>query len=115
MHILALLSSLLLCLEEAAIATQTSCIDAEPCSTFLAARGLSLQGSHLEAADLQSRLSSFPLPATQDPAMANFMQQMSSPNYREDIEAKMEALKEDPEMAPIMKEIEEGGPSAMMK
>ncbi len=47
--------------------------------------------------------------------MANFMQQMSSPNYREDIEAKMEALKEDPEMAPIMKEIEEGGPSAMMK
>ena len=51
----------------------------------------------------------------QDPAMANFMQQMSSPNYREDIEAKMEALKEDPEMAPIMKEIEEGGPSAMMK
>jgi hypothetical protein len=31
------------------------------------------------------------------------------------MKAKMDALKEDPEMAEIMKEIETGGPSAMMK
>lgn len=120
-HILALLSSLFLWLQEAALATQTSCIVLTLLSLQSHAAnstqhtGLSLQGSHFAAADLDSHVSSLPLLVMQDPAMANFMQQMSSPNYREDIEAKMEALKEDPEMAPIMKEIEEGGPSAMMK
>merc|ERR1719326_493764 len=42
-------------------------------------------------------------------------QMMQDPATTEKMKAKMEALKEDPEMAEIMKEIEAGGPSAMMK
>ena len=40
---------------------------------------------------------------------------MQDPETTEKMKAKMEALKEDPEMADIMKEIESGGPAAMMK
>ena len=50
-----------------------------------------------------------------DPQMANFMQSMNNPNYRANIEEKLEDLKQDPELAGIMKEIEEGGPAAMTK
>ena len=51
----------------------------------------------------------------QDPQMASMMASMQDPATTEKMKAKMEALKEDPEMAEIMKEIETGGPSAMMK
>ena len=51
----------------------------------------------------------------QDPQMANFMQSMNNPSYRTNIEEKLEELKKDPELADIMKEIEEGGPAAMTK
>ncbi len=51
----------------------------------------------------------------QDPQMANFMQSMNNPSYRTNIEEKLAELKEDPELADIMKEIEEGGPAAMTK
>lgn len=51
----------------------------------------------------------------QDPTMANFMQSMNSPSYRHNIEEKLADLKKDPELADIMKEIEEGGPAAMTK
>ena len=51
----------------------------------------------------------------QDPQMANMMASMQDPATTEKMKAKMEALKDDPEMAEIMKEIETGGPSAMMK
>lgn len=51
----------------------------------------------------------------QDPTMANFMQGMNNPSYRHDIEEKLADLKKDPELAAIMKEIEEGGPAAMTK
>ena len=47
--------------------------------------------------------------------MANFMQSMNSPAYRHDMEEKLAELKKDPELAEIMKEIEEGGPAAMTK
>ena len=47
--------------------------------------------------------------------MANFMQSMNNPNYRANIEHKLADLKEDPELASIMKEIEEGGTAAMTK
>lgn len=47
--------------------------------------------------------------------MANFMQSMNNPSYRTNIEEKLAELKEDPELADIMKEIEEGGPAAMTK
>ena len=51
----------------------------------------------------------------QNPQMASMMASMQDPATTEKMKAKMEALKEDPEMAEIMKEIETGGPSAMMK
>ena len=51
----------------------------------------------------------------QQPEMANFMQSMNNPSYRTNIEEKLEELKKDPELADIMKEIEEGGPAAMTK
>ena len=47
--------------------------------------------------------------------MASFMQSMNNPSYRTNIEEKLEELKKDPELADIMKEIEEGGPAAMTK
>ena len=47
--------------------------------------------------------------------MASMMASMQDPATTEKMKAKMEALKEDPEMAEIMKEIETAGPSAMMK
>ena len=50
-----------------------------------------------------------------DPGMASMMANMSGSNQRENMEEKMRALKDDPELAPIMQELEEGGPSAMMK
>lgn len=51
----------------------------------------------------------------QQPEMASFMQSMNNPSYRTNIEEKLEELKKDPELADIMKEIEEGGPAAMTK
>lgn len=43
------------------------------------------------------------------------MQGMQDPNFKANMGAKMEALKEDPELGPIIKDIEENGPPAMMK
>ena len=50
-----------------------------------------------------------------DPNMASVMSNMTNNNQRENMEEKLRALKDDPELAPIMQELEEGGPSAMMK
>lgn len=43
------------------------------------------------------------------------MSGMQDPSYREAIEGKLRNLKNDPELEKIMKEIETGGPAAMMK
>lgn len=43
------------------------------------------------------------------------MKNMHDPHYRENLEDKLKDLKQDPELAPIMQEIEQGGPAAMMK
>jgi hypothetical protein len=51
----------------------------------------------------------------QDPSMANAMSALQDPNTRSAIEERMKAVEEDPELAPIMKELQEGGPGAMMK
>jgi len=51
----------------------------------------------------------------QDPAMSGMMSGMQNNNFREEMETKMAALKEDPELKPILEEIETGGPAAMMK
>lgn len=51
----------------------------------------------------------------QNPEMMTMMNGMQNSAYRENIEAKLQSMKEDPELASIMTEIEEGGPAAMMK
>lgn len=43
------------------------------------------------------------------------MQGMADPSFKQNITARMEALKEDEELGPIIKDIEENGPPAMMK
>lgn len=47
--------------------------------------------------------------------MMQMMQGMQDPQYRENIESRLADLKDDPELTDIMKEIETGGPAAMMK
>jgi hypothetical protein len=51
----------------------------------------------------------------EDPQMKAMMGTMNDPETAEKMKRKMEELKEDPEMSEIMKEIETGGPQAMMK
>ena len=40
---------------------------------------------------------------------------MHNQSYRNNIGGKVDELKKDPEIAPILEEIEKGGPAAMMK
>ena len=47
--------------------------------------------------------------------MASLMASMQSPDAASSIESRLAALKDDPELAPVLKEIETGGPTAMMK
>lgn len=51
----------------------------------------------------------------QDPNLSNYMTTFQDPVAQNELAQKMKALKEDPELAPILKEIEEMGPAAMMK
>eukprot|EP00245_Coleochaete_scutata_P012323 TRINITY_DN475_c0_g2_i1.p1 TRINITY_DN475_c0_g2~~TRINITY_DN475_c0_g2_i1.p1 ORF type:complete len:396 (+),score=116.29 TRINITY_DN475_c0_g2_i1:113-1189(+) len=51
----------------------------------------------------------------QDPQMASVMQSATNPHYRQQMEQKMLAAKQDPTLRPVLEEIEKGGPSAMMK
>jgi len=51
----------------------------------------------------------------QDPQMSSMLTGMSAPGYRDDLEGKLQGLKGDPDLAPILEEIEKGGPAAMMK
>ena len=47
--------------------------------------------------------------------MMQMMQGMQDPAYRENIEGRLQELKQDPQLSGIMAEIETGGPAAMMK
>ena len=47
--------------------------------------------------------------------MMQMMQGMQDPQFRENIESKLQQLKTDPELASVMADIEQGGPAAMMK
>ena len=47
--------------------------------------------------------------------MASLMASMQSPDAANSIESRLASLKDDPELAPVLKEIESGGPTAMMK
>ncbi len=50
-----------------------------------------------------------------DPSIAQAFTQMQNPDQRQQVESKLAELKEDPELGPILAEIETGGPAAMMK
>ncbi|KAK9909352.1 hypothetical protein WJX75_000913 [Coccomyxa subellipsoidea] len=50
-----------------------------------------------------------------DPGMASMMQTMHDPTYRSRLESKMSTMKDDPELAKILEEMETTGPAAMMK
>ena len=68
-----------------------------------------LQGLHPAAAQFAF------LCVQQDPGMAGLIQNMHNQSYRNNIGGKVDELKRDPEIAPILEEIEKGGPAAMMK
>ncbi|KAG2544462.1 hypothetical protein PVAP13_9KG017900 [Panicum virgatum] len=51
----------------------------------------------------------------QDPAMASMLGGLTNPTHKEQLEARIARMKEDPTLKPILDEIEAGGPAAMMK
>ncbi|GIL43221.1 hypothetical protein Vafri_1023 [Volvox africanus] len=50
-----------------------------------------------------------------DPNMANMMKAMQDPEYKTKVEDALKGLKDDPELKPILDELESQGPAAMMK
>lgn len=50
-----------------------------------------------------------------DPNMANMMKSMQDPSHKDKMASAMEAMKNDPELAPMMADLETQGPMAMMK
>lgn len=50
-----------------------------------------------------------------DPKMANMMQSMQDPAYKTKVEDALKSLKEDPDLKPMLEELEKEGPVAMMK
>lgn len=51
----------------------------------------------------------------QDPQMAQMMQTMQDPEYKSKVEDALKSMKEDPELKPMLEELETAGPVAMMK
>ncbi|XP_057836648.2 ankyrin repeat domain-containing protein 2A isoform X2 [Cryptomeria japonica] len=51
----------------------------------------------------------------QDPAVVNLIQTLSNPNQKEEFEARLAQLKNDPSLKPVLDEIAKGGPPAIMK
>ncbi|XP_066366672.1 ankyrin repeat domain-containing protein 2A-like [Miscanthus floridulus] len=51
----------------------------------------------------------------QDPAVSTMMGGLTNPAHKEQLEARVARMKDDPELKPILDEIESGGPAAMMK
>ena len=50
-----------------------------------------------------------------DPNMAQMMQSMQDPAYKAKGEGAMKGLKDDPELKPMLEQLEKDGPMAMMK
>ncbi|KAI5062364.1 hypothetical protein GOP47_0023295 [Adiantum capillus-veneris] len=51
----------------------------------------------------------------QDPSVSSMMQGMSNPAQKEQLEARLTQVREDPELKGVLEEIQTGGPAAMMK
>ncbi|WVZ61299.1 hypothetical protein U9M48_011200 [Paspalum notatum var. saurae] len=51
----------------------------------------------------------------QDPAVSSMLGGLTDPAHKAQLEARVARMKEDPELKPILEEIEAGGPAAMMK
>ena len=56
-----------------------------------------------------------PAPSQADPNMAAMMKQMEDPEYKAKVEATLSSMKEDPELKPMMEQLEKEGPMARMK
>lgn len=50
-----------------------------------------------------------------DPHMSEMMRTMQDPDYRTKVEAALKGMREDPELKPMLDELESNGPMAMMK
>ncbi|KAL0387200.1 UNVERIFIED_CONTAM: Ankyrin repeat domain-containing protein 2B [Sesamum radiatum] len=53
--------------------------------------------------------------ALQDPSMSGMLENLTNPTNKEQLEERMSRIKEDPSLKPILEEIENGGPAAMMR
>ncbi|KAL9268797.1 Ankyrin repeat domain-containing protein [Drosera capensis] len=51
----------------------------------------------------------------QDPSMSSMLENLVNPPQKELLEQRMAQIKEDPKLKPILDEIEQGGPAAMMR
>jgi hypothetical protein len=51
----------------------------------------------------------------QDPAMSSVLGSLTDPAHKEQLQARVGRMKDDPSLKPILNEIESGGPAAMMK
>ena len=51
----------------------------------------------------------------QDTHMSSMLESFTNPAQKEQLEERMARIKEDPSLKPILDEIENGGPAAMMK
>ncbi|KDP47058.1 hypothetical protein JCGZ_10785 [Jatropha curcas] len=51
----------------------------------------------------------------QDPSMSQMFESLANPSQKDQIEERMARIKEDPSLKPILEEIENGGPAAMMR
>lgn len=51
----------------------------------------------------------------QDPAVSTMLGGLTNPAHKEQLEARVARMKDDPDLKPILDEIESGGPAAMMK
>ncbi len=50
-----------------------------------------------------------------DPHMSEMMKTLQDPDYRTKVESALKGMKEDPELKPMLDELESAGPMAMMK